>query len=183
MGLTRVTWNLILFGPDSVFSLFVFNIWINGWTLKCWEITLPKSGLPSFLHVRKKLEVTSGPFLDGALPLQPHTVLTTRDCFLALQLPVTITPHTAVFLWWKGSVCTVLFKVGKTAVFEKAVLLVQWPPNRPWGYLTLWPWVKRWGHVHQRVASHYPDFSNWNWDMNPNMVIFTFKWLSPYRLQ
>lgn len=183
MGPTLVTWNLILFGPDSVFSLFVFNIWINCWTLKCWEVTLPKSGLPSFLHVSKKLEVTSRPFLDGALPLQPHTVLTTRDCFLALQLPVTITPHTAVFLWWKGSVSTVLFKVRKTAVFEKTVFLIQrcsQPALRIFDLVTLGKKVRS---CSPEGNIPLPWLSNWNWDMSPNVVIFTFKWLLPYRLQ
>lgn len=123
-----------------------------------------------------------GLFFSGAYPLQPHTGPTPHDCFPALQLPATITAYSAVFLWWKDSLSIVLFKVGKGAVLEKAVFLTQCCPQLALRIFELVTLGKKWGHVHQSIATHYPN-SQIGIEIQVQIGIFTFKWLLLYHLQ
>ena len=105
MGPTLVAWCLILFGPERMFCLLIFNIGINCLTLECWEITLLKSELPSFLQVCEKLESS---FSVGHIP-SSHT-----------QRP----PHTTVFLpcnYQSPPLLTQLFSCDEKARFHSAL--------------------------------------------------------------
>lgn len=178
MGPTLVAWSLILLGPERMFCLLVFNIGINCLTLTCWEITLLESELPSFLQVSAKLE---GSFSVGRI-LSCHTgpPRTAVSLPCNYQLPPLLTQllsYDAKALFPSRS-----SKQEKELCLRRQCSSLSDVHNWPWGYLSLWPWVKRWGHVHQSIATHYPN-SQIGIEIQVQTVTFTFKWLLPYHLQ
>lgn len=178
MGPRLVAWSLILFGLERMFCLLIFNIGINCLTLKCWEITFWNLNCP---HFYKSMKSQESSFQRGISSPATHSVHPTQLFLLCnYQLPSLLTQLFSPMMKRLDSI--VLFQSRKRSCSRRqCVPHSSDVSNWPWGYLTLWPWAKRWGHVHQSIATHYPN-SQIGIEIQVQTVVFTFKWLLPYHL-